>query len=217
MPPIVHLQSEMNRGTMTYQLAMRDLQLRCETRRADEALREAAPTPRGNRGRRAFVGLQAGVSCPHPQGASTRTSTQATPFKPTEEDWMALREFEQGEDVNTRLDSMGETELRALLSTGNKRLNKIRSPSGAGPSNAVDGTKCLVQGCSEICDLPVCRLHFASMVCGKTPSLLLRDNCGTVTCDKTAHQAVHPSTVPAAKLKRITRGKPRGGRTPNRA
>jgi hypothetical protein len=178
---------------------MRDLQLRCETRRADEALREAAPTPRGNRGRRAFVGLQQGSS--------------AVPFKPTEEDWIALRELEHGQDV----DAMGEQELRALLSTGNKRLNKIRSPGGAGPSNAADGTPCLIQGCSEICDLPVCRLHFASMVCGKTPSLPLRDNYGTVTYDKTTHQAVYPSAVPAAKLKRITRGKPRGGRTPSRA
>jgi hypothetical protein len=205
----VYLQSEMNRGTMTFQLAMRDLQLRCETRRADEALREAAPTPRGNRGRRAFVGLQ--------QGPSTHTPAPAAPFKPTQEDWLALREFEQGEDVDTRLNTMGEQELRALLSTGNKRLNKIRSPSGAGPSNAADGTQCLIQGCSEICDLPVCRLHFASMVCGKTPSLPLRDNYGTVTYDKTTHQAVYPSAVPAAKLKRITRGKPRGGRTPSRA
>ena len=208
----VYLQSEMNRGSMTFQLAMRDLQLRCETRRADEALREAAPTPRGNRGRRAFpafVGSQ--------QGSSTRIPDQAVPFKPTEEDWIALREFEQGEDVDTRLSTMGEQELRALLSTGNKRLNKIRSSSGPGPSNAADGTICLIQGCSEICDLPVCRLHFASMVCGKTPSLPLRDNYGTVTYDKTTHQAVYPSTVPAAKLKRITRGRPRGGRTPNRA
>jgi hypothetical protein len=205
----VYLQSEMNRGTMTFQLAMRDLQLRCETRRADEALREAAPTPRGNRGRRAFVGLQ--------QGSSTHTPAPAAPFKPTQEDWLALREFEQGEDVNTRLNTMGEQELRALLSTGNKRLNKIRSPSGAGLSNAADGTQCLIQGCSEICDLPVCRLHFASLVCGKTPSLPLRDNYGTVTYDKTTHQAVYPSAVPAAKLKRITRGKPKGGRTPNRA
>jgi hypothetical protein len=73
---------------------------------------------------------------------------------------------------------------------------------------------CLVKDCAELCAMPMCRLHFASMVCGKTPSHTLRDGHGTVTFDKANNQAIYPDKVPAGLLKRISRsgGKGAGGK-----
>ena len=64
--------------------------------------------------------------------------------------------------------------------------------------------------CLERCALPLCRLHFAAMVCGKAPNHVLRDDLGLVTFDKAKNQAVYPDTVPADLLKRIPRTGGRG-------
>ena len=47
----VYLQSEMNRGTMTYGLALRDLRLKDETKRAEEAFDTATPRLLGTKNR----------------------------------------------------------------------------------------------------------------------------------------------------------------------
>lgn len=190
----VYLQSEMNRGTMTFDLAMRDLQLRCETQRANTALKEAAPAPLSNRGRRAYA------ANPQEIGMSARQSA-AEPYKPTEEEWMATRELECGTDI----DAMDTTQMKALVTTVNKRLHQAKSAGGAGVTNSEHATPCLVKGCEERCSLPICRLHFASMVCGKTPVLPLKNDYGEVKYDKVKHQAVYPPAVPADKLKKIVR------------
>jgi hypothetical protein len=192
----VYLQSEMNRGTMTFDLALRDLQLRCETQRANTALKEAAPTPHSNRGRRAYAANPTSQSSV-PQGTGM-----------TEAEWMATRALECGTDI----DAMDATQMKALVTTVNKRLHQVKSSGGSGVTNSEDATPCLVQGCDERCSLPICRLHFASMVCGKTPVLQLKNNYGAVKYDKVKHQAVYPPSVPAEKLKKIVRNRGRSSK-----
>jgi hypothetical protein len=52
----------------------------------------------------------------------------------------------------------------------------------------------------------------ASMVCGKTPVLQLKNNYGAVKYDKVKHQAVYPPSVPAEKLKKIVRNRGRSSK-----
>ena len=176
----VYIQSELNRGTMTFDLALTDLLLRCETIRADEELATGSSSSRRK-------GLAANV-----------------PTDTLIED-LALDNFDQ-------LSIDQQHEVRALVTSMNKRHHQAdtTSSSGVGQTNANTGTVCLVQGCSEKCAMPLCRLHFASMVCGKTPSHSLRDGLGTVTFDKATNLAVYPDTVSADLLKRIPRTGGRG-------
>jgi hypothetical protein len=97
-----------------------------------------------------------------------------------------------------------------MVTTMNKRHHTPASSSGTGLTNANLGTICLVKGCQELCAMPLCRLHFASMVCGKTPTHPLRDELGTVTFDKATNQAVYPDTVSAELQRRIPRPGGRG-------
>jgi hypothetical protein len=105
-----------------------------------------------------------------------------------------------------------QQEVRAMVTTMNKRHRPMDSPAstGTGQTNANLGTVCLVKDCAELCAMPICRLHFASMVCGKTPSHTLRDGHGVVTFDKATNQAVYPDQIPADLLKRISRAKGQG-------
>jgi len=121
---------------------------------------------------------------------------------------MATRALECGTDI----DAMDATQMKALVTTVNKRLHQVKSSGGSGVTNSEDATPCLVQGCDERCSLPICRLHFASMVCGKTPVLQLKNNYGAVKYDKVKHQAVYPPSVPAEKLKKIVRNRGRSSK-----
>ena len=101
----------------------------------------------------------------------------------------------------------------ALVTTHNKRHRASDRTGGrtAPNTNASDGTICLVSGCPDLCALPICRLHFASLVCGKAPSLLLRDGYGNVTYDKVKGEAIYPAAVSAELQCRLTG---RSGRRP---
>ena len=106
--------------------------------------------------------------------------------------------------------------MNALVTTHNKRqnVNDNRGTTSAKPyTNATSGTVCLVAGCTDLCALPICRLHFASLVCGKVPHLTLRSNYGQVKYEKDNQKAVYPFTVPADLL--LIRRK--GGSGPSRA
>jgi len=172
----VYLQAEMNRGTMTFELAMRELHLRSQALRADEALESSGPQPHGSSGRRGYIAA----------GPPVENTVQ--------------------EDTTTR---------PALVTTHNKRH---RAPDRTGNrttpnTNAAHGTPCLVSGCSDLCALPICRLHFASLVCGKATSLPLQDGYGNVTYDKTGKgKAIYPAAVPAELLLPVARSDKRSGR-----
>ena len=162
-----YITAEMNRGSMTFELAVADLESRCEQARADELLNQSRPRARrhGNLGHSSTV-------YSHPYDSD---------------------------------DSPDDADRRALVSTQNKRLNQSRSSGGGDNSNAKRGTKCLVKGCSELCDLPICKLHYSSLVCGKHSKLELRDGYGEATYDKVAGKTVYPDSVPARLLERIQR------------
>jgi hypothetical protein len=165
----VYLQSQMNRGVLTFALAMSDLELRCETHRADGALALGAPVVHGQR--RTMVADILEPDFPH---------------------------------------NVSDTQLRAFVTTANKRLNRQSSSSSGGtlPTNASHGTPCLILGCDEMCGPPLCRLHFASMVCGKSTSLTLKHKYGEVKFDKTTQKAIYPAAVPESVFKRPPRNKP---------
>jgi hypothetical protein len=176
----VYIQSEMNRGSMTFELAVKDLLLRCETHRADEALATGSTSAR----RKGLAAVQSSTSEHNHIDLNNMTLDQ-----------------QQG--------------VRALVTTMNKRHRPADSSSaGTGQTNANLGTVCLVKDCAELCAMPICRLHFASMVCGKTPTHTLRDGHGVVTFGKDTNQAVYPDKMPAELLRRIPRsgGKGSGGR-----
>ena len=177
----VYLQAEMTRGTMTYALAMRDLHLRSEKMRADEALADGGSRlHRSSSTRAAYVGNVTDV------GSSG---------------------VEMGDPA--RVNALVTTHNKRQNATGNKGSSSVKSST-----NAARGTVCLVAGCTDLCALPVCRLHYASLVCGKVPHLTLRSNYGQVTYDKSTQKAVCPSTVPADLLHRNVK---KGGSGPSRA
>jgi hypothetical protein len=165
-----YITAEMNRGSMTFELAVADLESRCEQARADELLNQSRPRSR----RHGNLGHSSTVS--------------SDPY-----------------DSDHFDDPPDDGDRRALVSTQNKRLNQSRSSGGGDNSNATRGTKCLVKGCSELCDLPICKLHYSSLVCGKHSKLELRDGYGEATYDKVAGKTVYPDTVPARLLERIQR------------
>ena len=132
-------------------------------------------------------------------------------MKDYEEEWttmMVNRQCDGGKDIDT----MDPSRMKALVTTINKRLHQTKSKGGSGVTNAEDATPCLIHGCNEKCSLPICRLHFASMVCGKTPALQLKNNYGIFKYDKDKHQAIYPASVPAEKLKKIVRGRGRSSK-----
>ena len=103
---------------------------------------------------------------------------------------------------------------QALISTEGKRLyptlkDKNRDSNTKDP---VTYTLCLADGCTTRDRTPLCRLHYAELVCGKTPEMLLRDNLGTVTYDARENRAVYPATVPSER----TKSQPRAGRSKSR-
>jgi hypothetical protein len=175
-----YIQSEMNRGTTTFDLAVTDLLLRCETARADEALDTAEPASR----RRGLA-------------ARSRDTEDNVALDPDELAWLSADQ---------------RTEIRAMVTTMNKRHHSESSSSsaGTGQTNANTGTVCLVEGCTELCSMPMCRLHFAAMVCGKTPQHTLRDGMGIATSVKATNSAQYPDTVPEALQRLIPRTSGKG-------
>ena len=161
-----YITSEMNRGTMTFELAIADLESRCEQARADALLHQARPRSRrhGNLGHSSSNNLDSDLS-----------------------------------------DDSDSSDRQGLVSTQNKRHNQTRLTGGGDNSNTTRGTKCLVKGCSELCDLPICKLHYSSLVCGKSSKLELQDGYGEATYDKVAGKTVYPKSVPARLLERIQR------------
>jgi hypothetical protein len=131
-----------------------------------------------------------------------RKGLSATPVAHPDQDLLDLEEL----TISQR------QEVRAMVTTMNKRHSTPPSASsGGGQTNASLGTVCLVKDCAEMCALPMCRLHFASMVCGKTPSHVLRNDYGTATYDKASNQAIYPAKSPADLLTRISRTGGKGG------
>jgi hypothetical protein len=109
-----NLQTQQSRGTLTFDLACDDHQLRYEALKTDELL---STTPRH----------QAALIAVEPTEPSTSVSSQ-----------------------------------KALISTELKKLN-------VGRSN--ENSLCLAEGCTVRERTPLCRLHYAELVCGKTPSM----------------------------------------------
>jgi hypothetical protein len=152
-----NLQTQQSRGTLTFDLACDDLQLRYEAIKTDELL-SVAP-----RQQAALVAIDTPVSVP-------ATTVPSVP---------------------------------ALISTEHKRLHAGRSS---------EFSLCLAEGCSVRERTPLCRLHYAELVCGKTPNMTLRDNLGSVTYDTKEHKAVYPASVPDERRKTQPRGPKSGPR-----
>ena len=100
---------------------------------------------------------------------------------------------------------------KALISTEGKRINSTLKEKGrdSNTGDTITYTLCLADGCSTRDRTPLCRLHYAELVCGKTPNMLLRDNLGIVTYDAKENRAVYPATVPLERIK----SQPRAGRS----
>ena len=95
-----------------------------------------------------------------------------------------------------------DTSIPALISTEHKKLNV----------QSTEYSLCLAEGCSMRERTPLCRLHYAELVCGKTPNMTLRDNLGSVTYDTKEHKAVYPTSVPDERRKTQPRGPKSGPR-----
>ncbi len=115
-----NLQTQQSRGTLNFDLACDDLQLRYEALKTDELL---SATPRN----------QAALMAVGPEPVLSTTT------------------------------------VPALISTEHKKLNTGRSN---------ENSLCLAEGCTVREWTPLCRLNYAELVCGKTPSMPLRDNLG---------------------------------------
>ena len=152
-----NLQTQQSRGTLTFDLACDDLQLRYEAIKTDELLSVA----------------------PRQQAALVAVDTPASVSAPS------------------------APLVPALISTEHKRLNSGRSG---------DFSLCLAEGCQARERTPLCRLHYAELVCGKTPTMTLRDNLGSVTYDTKEHKAVYPTSVPDERRKTQPRGPKSGPR-----
>ena len=148
-----NLQTQQSRGTLTFDLACDDLQLRYEALKSDELL---SVTPRH----------QAALVAVEPVPVASDTS------------------------------------IPALISTENKKLNV----------QSTEYSLCLAEGCSMRERTPLCRLHYAELVCGKTPAMPLRDNLGTVTYNSKEHKAVYPASVSEERRKTQPRGPKAGPR-----
>jgi hypothetical protein len=118
------------------------------------------------------------------------------------------------DDLQVRFEALQTDELlslssrsqTALISTEHKRHNAHVGTSSSSPNpDPVIFSLCLAEGCETRERQPMCKLHFAELVCGKVPSMKLRDNLGTATYDAQNHKVVYPSTVPPARLKAKSR------------
>ena len=135
-----------------------DLRLKDETKRAEESFDAATPRSIGTRARRTFVATE-------------------------DSDHTNIRDASgSGSDI----DHLTTSQLQALVTTANKRLNRPTETSKMSrlSTNARDGTQCLVLGCKEMCSMPICRLHFATIVCGKESALVLRNSYGKITYNR---------------------------------
>ena len=108
-------------------------------------------------------------------------------------------------------------------STGTALVTTMNKQHTPGKRNH-EGTPCVVSKCSAISMMPICQLHFAEMVCGKTKSLTLRNNWGQVTFDSDTRSPKFPASMPDDQKRRqkyskdsgvSTRKQRRGGGAPD--
>jgi hypothetical protein len=102
-------------------------------------------------------------------------------------------------DESNGNDELLVDELKTLVSSVSKRLNKQSSTDGSKtPKKIYEKHDCIVKGCEEQTTFPVCKLHYHSLVSGKISSLELSHDWGEITYDESAKQVVYPPKVPAA-------------------
>jgi hypothetical protein len=103
-------------------------------------------------------------------------------------------------------------ELKALVSSVSKRLNRDKGHKGRDVEKGAKKTyvnhECIAKGCSEETTFPLCKLHYHSLVSGKTQSLELQSEWGFVTYDESSKQMNYPPKVPE-DLGPTSKGKPR--------
>ena len=97
-------------------------------------------------------------------------------------------------------ESFSKADLVALITTRNKRHNFADTKRA---TNVAAGTACLVKDCATLCLMPICPIHCAEMVCGKTPRLPLKRSWGVATYDATTRKTIFPSAVPVDATKRV--------------
>ena len=170
----VYIEQAMTRGDMTFELAVRALEKRCETVQAARALEDGA----GGR-RQGFVAVH----------------------------------DDDDADSGAAVHNDGNVDSgTALFSSANKRHNGGNATSSIDDK---DGTACLVKDCATLCVMPLCAIHYAEMVCGKSPRLTLKRNWGEATYDAQSRQTIFPAAVPDDFRKRV-KGSTKRPRGPHR-
>ena len=88
-------------------------------------------------------------------------------------------------------------ELKALVSTVSKRLNRGQNPAEIkGTKKVYEKHECIAKGCAEETTFPLCKLHYHSLVSGKSASIDLIKDWGNATYDESSKQIVYPVKVP---------------------
>ena len=103
-------------------------------------------------------------------------------------------------------DSLSKADLVALITTRNKR-HQLGDTKRA--STVAEGTACLVKDCMTLCLMPICPIHYAEMVCGKTPRLPLKRSWGVATYEASTRKTIFPAAVPVAETKRVRTQRPK--------
>jgi hypothetical protein len=89
-------------------------------------------------------------------------------------------------------------ELKALVSSVSKRLNRGKSQEDTkGTKKKIyEKHECIAKGCTEEITFALCKLHYHSLVSGKSPSVDLIKDWGNATYDESSKQIVYPTKVP---------------------
>ena len=106
-----------------------------------------------------------------------------------------------------------EKALRAYISTFNHRRNQTDDEQSSSGGDEEGGKRiCLAKGCDSMLPaFPLCSMHHAELVSGRTKALDLRNGYGQATYNKTEHAVVYPPSVPRHLTMR-KRGNPKNGR-----
>jgi hypothetical protein len=115
------------------------------------------------------------------------------------------------EDVTQEdCESLSKADLVALITTRNKRHQMgVSGDTTRASSVTTAGTPCIVKDCKTLCLVPICPIHYAEMVCGKTPRLPLKRSWGYATYDAKTRKTIFPSAVPVAATKRVRTQRPK--------
>ena len=89
-------------------------------------------------------------------------------------------------------------ELKALVSSVSKRLNrgKGQDDTKVTKKKIYEKHECIAKGCTEETTFALCKLHYHSLVSGKSPSVELIKDWGNATYDESSKQIVYPTKVP---------------------